>query len=111
MLTTIELQKLREQEDYTLYPDLNSDDWYYKQEWHRLKRAIHKQRLLNKLIKEIYEEAGIFSFRDMEMAIANLARIESTKLKGESKEIWWRRYLGIRYKGLLRPYRILGRKK
>lgn len=76
--------------------------------WQQVKR----QRLANKLLKRIYQEQGVLSFHNIEMALANLARIESKKLIGESKEIWWRRYLEIRYKGLLRPYRILaGRKR
>lgn len=108
-MTKKELQELKNDPKYNLGL---SEDFFYKHDWFFLKRQINQQRLANKLIKEIYEEAGVLSFHNIEMALANLARIESYKYTGKTKRTWFKRYLKIRYKGLIRPYRILaGRKK
>lgn len=86
-------------------PELEDDDWddLLNKGIHPLSntrlilRQVKRQRLANKVVKDLYNVTGQFSFHNMIMAVFNLARVEAIdfakhKITAESAKVWKGRY-------------------
>jgi hypothetical protein len=60
-------------------------------------RLVHRQRAANKVMKMLSEDYGLFSYYNMYMGVANLARVDSLKYEHpETKGVWYGRYLKLK---------------
>ena len=90
-----DLIKLFDELDSIDNSELSIEEWLQKQkDFPRVWKLVKKQRIINKITKLISYK---FSYHEMYMAVANLARVDSIQFSDPgTKKVWLNRYWKLR---------------